>query len=66
MRTIPKSTTPFVVEGYNCIFCSVEGRLYMQWDLWDEKEWMKFGDWDLSTQSQIYNWIKDEYTEHNK
>lgn len=33
LKQIPESTIPFTIDGYNCIFSSVEGRLFMQWDL---------------------------------
>lgn len=64
LKQIPQSTTPFIVEGYNCLFSSLEGRLFMQWDLWDS-EWMKFSDWDPSTQMQIFNEVK-KYVRSNK
>jgi hypothetical protein len=38
--------------------------LFMQWDLWDSN-WMKFSDWDSSSQMQIFNQIKDEFAKHN-
>ena len=64
LKQIPKSTTPFVIEKHNCVFCSIEGRLLMQWDLWGN-EWIKFSDWDPSTQMQIFNAVKDECKQYN-
>ena len=36
----------------------------MQWDLWGN-EWIKFSDWDHSTQMQIFNAVKDECKQYN-
>lgn len=30
LNRIPKSRSPFIVEGYECLFSVVEGRLLMQ------------------------------------
>lgn len=64
LKQIPQVSTGFLIEGYNCLFSTQEGRLLMQWDLWDS-EWMRFSDWDPSTQMQIFNEIK-KYVRSNK